>query len=110
MGVSCWDWLRLSKASKWARSNTRPVLNHITTYSMDLCGSTTSRLESTRIIDQATISGPFQSSERIGQGIIGGESQRQRYASFFCYAYWLVSKHGPWATVYQSTSSMTTLF
>jgi hypothetical protein len=51
-----------------------------TTYSMGLCISTTSRLRSTRRIDQGAISVRFQSTERIGQDVIGGESQRQRYA------------------------------
>ena len=31
-----------------------------------------------------------QSTARVGQGAISYESQRQRYASFSCYAYWLV--------------------
>ena len=37
------------------------------------------------------------------------EFQLQKYASFPCYAYWLVSKHSPWATVHilhRSTPSM----
>ena len=39
----------------------------------------------------------LQSTERIGQGAISGESQRQRYVLFSCYPYWLVStRHGPW--------------
>ena len=37
----------------------------------------------------------IQSTERISQGATGGGSQRQRYASFTCYAYWPVSKNGP---------------
>jgi hypothetical protein len=43
---------------------------------MDLCISTNSRRQSTG---------------RVGQGTIGGESEQQRYAPFSCYAYWLVS-------------------
>jgi hypothetical protein len=43
---------------------------------MDLCTSTNSRRQSTG---------------RVGQGTISGESQRQRYAPFSCYADWLVS-------------------
>ena len=57
----------------------------------------------------------LQSTERIGQGAICGESQRQthRYASFSFGAYQLVSKHGPRATVHRlirSTSSTTIRF
>ena len=33
------------------------------------------------------------------RAISGAGSQQQRYASFSCYAYRLVSEHGPWATV-----------
>ena len=43
-----------------------------------------------------------------GQGAIPGESQRQGYVSFPCYAYQLVSKHSPRVTVHilcRSTSS-----
>jgi hypothetical protein len=46
---------------------------------MGLCISTTSRVQSTG---------------NIGQGATSGESQLQRYASFPCYVYCLVSKHG----------------
>ena len=35
-----------------------------------------------------------------GQGAIPGESQRQRYASFPCCTYQLVSKHSPGVTVH----------
>ena len=78
--------------------NTGPssVFNHIqySLLTMDLCISTTSR---------------HQSTGRIEQGTISAEFQQQRYASFSCYTYWLLTKHGPWATVHvprRSTSSM----
>ena len=54
-----------------------------------------------------------QSTGRIGQGAISSESQPQRCASFSCCAFWLASKHGPWATdhvLHPSTSSMMTPF
>ena len=41
-----------------------------------------------------------QSTEIVSQGAISGESQRQRYASFSCYAYWVMSNHGPHGTVH----------
>ena len=50
---------------------------------------------------------PFHCTGRIGQYAIRGESQRQRYASFSCYAYQILS-NGPRATVHilsRSTSS-----
>jgi hypothetical protein len=59
----------------------------------------------------STSESSLQSTEKINQGAVSGESQQQRYASFFCYAYLLLSKHGPSATVhvpYRSTSSMIT--
>ena len=34
----------------------------------------------------------LQSIERVGQSAIRNE---RRYASFFCYAHWLMSRHGP---------------
>ena len=53
---------------------------------MGLCISTTSRLRSTKRIDQGAISGHFQSTERIGQDQgqdpMGGDSQRQRYVRY----------------------------
>src|SRR3984957_8165647 len=51
-----------------------------TTSSMGLCISTTSRLRSTKRIDQGAISVRFQSAEGVDHGVLGGESQRQRYA------------------------------
>ena len=42
----------------------------------------------------------LQSTKRIDQrAILHDDTQRQRYASFSCCAYWLVIKHGPLATV-----------
>ena len=52
--------------------------------SMGLCVSTDSRRQPTGRTEQRAIS--------------GAEPQQQRYASFSCYAYWLVSEHGTWVT------------
>ena len=49
------------------------------------------------------MSSHFQSTEGVDQGATGGESQRQRYASFSGYAYWLVRvnmAHGQQSTYY----------
>jgi hypothetical protein len=42
----------------------------------------------------------LRSTERIGQGPIGGKSQLQWFAPFSCYAYRLISECRPWATVH----------
>ena len=68
----------LHKASQRLSSTTS------NTYTMGLCGSTTSRFRSTKRIGQGAISGQFQSTEGIDQGAMGGEPKRQRYASFSC--------------------------
>ena len=47
----------------------------------------------------ALFTGFLQSTKRIDQSANRDESQCQKYASFSCYAFWLVIKHGIMATV-----------
>ena len=47
----------------------------------------------------ALFTGILPSTKRIDQSAIRGETQWQRYASFYCYSYRLVIKHVPLATV-----------
>ena len=84
--------IRLSRASEYQRSRravhfrtriTRGLSSTTsTTSSMGLCISTTSRPRPTKRIDQGAVSDHFQSTERISQDVIGGESQRQRYVRY----------------------------
>ena len=93
---------RRNAYARITRGQPTSSLNHHIRYlllSMDHLASTTSRRQYKR--------------RRIGQGAISDNSQRRRYASFSCYAYRLLSEHGPWATVdglYRSTSSTTIPF
>ena len=58
---------------------TRPAnVNHINTYTMGLCVSTTSRLRSTKRFGQGAISGHLQSTNGIDQVAVVDEPQRQR--------------------------------
>ena len=79
-----------------------PVFNHIQyiPLSFALCIPTNSRRQSPQTIGQGAMSGRLQATERIDQGAISSDSQRQRYASFSCFSYWLMSKHGPPGTVH----------
>jgi hypothetical protein len=82
-----------SKLNQTVPKVTRLSSNHIHS-SMGLSISTTSRRQSTG---------------RIRQRAICGDFRWQRYASFSCYIYWLLNKHGPCATehvLHRSTPSM----
>ena len=60
-----------------------------------LCTLHINQLPSTKTTAQGAMSGRLQATESIDQGAISSDSQRQRYASFFCFSYWLMNKHGP---------------
>jgi hypothetical protein len=104
------DRFSLTGSSRSHEENTRPAqasvcLNHIRPLLANYFSAMTYLAPHTSSL---------KSPEGIGQGVgrdaTSGEAQQQRYASFSCYAYWLVSQRVTAHILHRSTSSMTIPF